>query len=54
MFISDHLSRSPSPAVPKESKKSDDYDIFTVSDENQLMKDIEEIDRKILKKQIKL
>jgi hypothetical protein len=44
MFISDHLSRSPSPAVPKESKKSNDYNIFTVSDENQLMKDIEEID----------
>ena len=44
MFISDHLSRYPSPAVPKEMKKSDDYDIFTVSDENQLMKDIEEID----------
>jgi hypothetical protein len=44
MFISDHLSRSPSPAVLKESKTSDDYDIFTVSDENQLMKDIEEID----------
>jgi hypothetical protein len=44
MFISDHLSRSPSPAVLKESKKSDDYDIFTISDEIQLMKDIEEID----------
>lgn len=44
MYISDHLSRSPFPTNQKDSMKADDYDIFAVNEENQLMKDIEEID----------
>ena len=41
MYISDHLSRSPILNVQK------DYDIFSVRNEGQLLKDIEEIDPKI-------
>ena len=44
MYISDHLSRSPFPKVQKDSEKLYDYDSFSVRDEEQLMKDIEEID----------
>ena len=44
MYISDHLSRSPFPASRKDSSKSEVYDIFAVNGENELMKDIEEVD----------
>ncbi len=44
MYISDHLSRSPFPTSQKDSSKSEVYDIFAVNEENELMKDIEEVD----------
>ena len=44
MYISDHLSRSPFPTSRKDSSKSEVYDIFAVNEENELMKDIEEVD----------
>ena len=47
MYISDHLSRSPFPKSQKDSSKLEEYDIFAVNEEEQLMKDIEEIDPKV-------
>ena len=47
MYISDHLSRSPFLKKQQESRNVGDYDIFAVNDEEQLMKDIEEIDPNI-------
>ena len=44
MYIGDHLLRSPFPKAKQDSEKLNDYDIFSIRDEEQLMKDIEEID----------
>ena len=42
MHISDHLSRSA--LSISENTKSEEYDIFSIQEENELMQDIEEID----------
>ena len=47
MYISDHLSRSLFPKVMQDSEKLNDYDIFSIHEEDQLMKDIEEIDSNV-------
>lgn len=46
MYVSDHLSRSALPNRRME-KKERDYEIFTVHAEEQIMKDIDDIDHNL-------
>ena len=45
MYISDHLSRSALPNRRMEKKERDDYEVFTVHAEEQIMKEIDDIDQ---------
>ena len=44
MYIRDHLSRSALPNRRMEKKERDNYEVFTVHAEEQIMKEIDDID----------